>query len=385
MGGIMKPRIIFLILLLILLAPILSNAQTKKKKDNLEFEIIKQVKALPVKNQGRTNTSWAFAGMSFIESELIRLGKGEHNLSPLFNVRLMYLFKAENFIRHQGGAFFESGGQASDIFSVIKNFGLIPFDIFSGKKSGDEIYSHDEMDAVLADLLKIVIKNKGGKIFTGWKDNFESIMNIYLGTPPNGFSYQDKKYTPKSFADSMNICSDDYMAVTSYSHHPFYTKFILEIPVNITNTFYYNVALNDLVNIIDNALDKGYSVLWEGDATEKSFDKKKCIAALLTDEELELTVPERLLKEKVVTQEMRQQSFDDQTSTLDHNMHIVGIAKDQGGNKFYYTKNSYGDGDKKFGGYWYLSEAYVRLKTIAIVIHKSALPDYLKEKLKPVF
>jgi bleomycin hydrolase len=380
-GGVMKPRKLFLFFFTILLIPYFINAQGKKKKEIYEFEIIKDVKATTIKNQGKTNTSWSFATMSFIESELIRIGKGERNLSPMFNVRYVYPMKAENFIRHQGSLLFDPGGQAHDVIAVIKKYGFVPEEIYSGKNFGEENHNHAEMDALLKAIVETVIKNKSGKITPRWHEVFESILNIYLGIPPIEFTYQGKTYTPKNFAELMGVNPADYVEVTSYSHHPFYTKFNLEIPANITNDLYFNVTIDDLTKIIDNAIEHGYSVVWDGDITEKSFDKKKGIATIPSADEGETTETEQLIKEKVITQELRQQTFDDQTSTDDHNMHITGIAKDRNGNKFYYAKNSYGSVNQKYGGYIFMSESYFRMKTNSIMLHKEAIPLEIKTKL----
>ena len=377
----MKVYKIFLILFSIILIPYLTNAQTKKKKDLYEFEIIKEVKATPVKNQARTSTCWSFATMSFIESELIRTEKGEYNFSPMFNVRYMYPSKAENFVRYQGSALFNPGGQAHDVMSVIKKYGLVPEETYPGKIVSEENYNHDEMDALLKSVVETVIKNKGGKITPLWYKVFESILNIYLGIPPKEFTYHGKTYTPKNFAESLGINPDDYIEITSYSHHPFYTKFNLEIPANFTGELYYNVTIDDLTNIINNAIEKGYSVAWDGDVTEKSYDRKKCIATIPLNDENESADADQLIKEKVITQEIRQQAFDDQTSTDDHNMHITGIAKDQNGNIFYYIKNSYGSENKKYNGYLYMTVSYVRLKTSSIMVHKDSIPAEIKTKL----
>ncbi len=383
----MRIRPLVLILFAIILFPYLINAQGKKKKDAYEFKMVKEIKATPVKNQATTGTCWSFATTSFVETELIRMGKGEHILSPIFNVRYSYLPKAVNYVRYSGSANFGMGGQAHDVMNIIKQYGFIPEEVYNGMNIGEDKHNHAEMDGVLKAIADAITKARGGKITPRWQEVFESTLNIYLGTTPKEFSYQGKTYTPKSFVDSLGFNPDDYVELTSYTHHLFYTKFDLEIPDNWSKDQYYNVPINDLMQIIDTALTKGYSVAWDGDTSEKEFDRKKGIATVpikedeSSDSKKEDDEEDRRIKEETVTQEMRQETFDNHTTTDDHLMHLTGIAKDQTGAKFYYTKNSWGIKDKKYDGYWYMSVPYVRLKTIAIMVHKDAIPAELKTKL----
>lgn len=385
----MRLRQMMLFFLAIILFPYLINAQGKKKKDVYEFEMVKEIKTTPVKNQASTGTCWSFATTSFVETELIRMGKGEHILSPIFNVYKSYLPKAVNYVRYSGSANFGMGGQAHDVTNVIRQYGVIPEEVYNGMNIGDDKHNHGEMDGVLKAIADAITKARGGKITPRWQEVIESTLNIYLGSIPKEFSYQGKTYTPKSFAESLGFNPDDYVEVTSYTHHPFFTKFDLELPDNWSKDQYYNVPFEDLMKIIDNAIMNGYSVAWDGDVSEKYFNRKKCISILPLDEEIppaddskkEEDVDEKPETEKTVTQQMRQESFDNHTTTDDHLMHLTGIAKDQNGTKFYYTKNSWGTKDKKYDGYWYMSEQYVRLKTIAIMIHKDAIPSEIKTKL----
>jgi len=382
----MRNRLIILAILSFIFIPFINNAQDKEKQDVYKFEMVKEVKTTPVKNQANSGTCWSFATTSFIESELIRLGKGEHILSPMFSVRLAYLPKAVNYIRYSGLTNFGNGGQAHDVINVIKEHGFIPEEIYNGMKIGEENHNHGELDAVLKAIVDAVNKNRGGKITPRWKDVVESTLNIYLGTPPKEFSYQGKTYTPKSFAESLGFKPEDYVELTSYMHHPFYTKFDLEVPDNWSKDQYYNIPVDDVIKIMDNAILNGYSVAWDGDVSEKKFDKKG-FAIVPLDEEPAVdklkkdSVEAQPEKEKVINQRMRQETFDNRTTTDDHLMHVTGIAKDQNGTKYYYTKNSWGTKDKKYDGYWYISEPYVRLKTIAIMVHKDAIPSEIKNKL----
>ena len=383
----MRSRHLTILLFVLILIPYLLNAQGKKKKDAYEFKMVKEIKTTPVKNQATTGTCWSFATTSFVETELIRMGKGEHILSPIFNVRYSYLPKAVNYVRYSGSANFGMGGQAHDVMNIIKQYGFIPEEVYNGMNIGEDKHNHAEMDGVLKAIADAITKARGGKITPRWQEVFESTLNIYLGTTPKEFSYQGKTYTPKSFVDSLGFNPDDYVELTSYTHHLFYTKFDLEIPDNWSKDQYYNVPINDLMQIIDTALTKGYSVAWDGDTSEKEFDRKKGIATVpikedeSSDSKKEDDEEALRIKEETVTQEMRQETFDNHTTTDDHLMHLTGIAKDQTGAKFYYTKNSWGTKDKKYDGYWYMSEPYVRLKTVAIMVHKDAIPAELKTKL----
>ncbi|MCX7797209.1 MAG: aminopeptidase [Melioribacter sp.] len=377
------------VFLIFLIISSVFNAQDKKKKEKkeqYEFTMIYQVKTTPVKDQAKTNTCWSFATTSFIETELIRMGKGEHILSPMWNVRFTYPKKALNFVRYNGLTNFGPGGQAHDVMNVIKEYGLVPEEVYKGIVINENEHNHGEMDAVLKAIVETVVRKKGGRITPVWQKVIESTLDIYLGVPPKEFYYKGKLYTPKSFVDSLSFKPDDYIELTSFTHHPFYSKIDLEIPDNWSKDLYYNVPIDELMRIIDYALENGYSVLWDGDISEKSFDKKKCIAIVPIDTLEETNEPDKendikLVREKFINQDMRQETFDNQTTTDDHLMHIVGLAKDQNGTKYYYTKNSWGTKNKKYNGYWYISESYVKLKAIAIMVHKDAIPKDIKVKL----
>ena len=317
------------------------------------------------------------------------MGKGEHILSPMWNVRFTYLPKAINYIRYDGLTNFGEGGQAHDVMNVIREHGFVPLEVYPGKHAGEGEYDNGELDKVLKAIVDAV--NKGKKLTPVWTKVIDATLDIYLGVPPDKFDYAGKEFTPKSFADSLGFNPDDYVEITSYTHHPFYTKFDLEVPDNWAKDKYYNIPMDGMIRIIENALDSGYSVAWDGDVSEKEFERKKgyAIVPANEDENAEATKDndeeedkdEQPFKEKIITQEMRQETFDNHTTTDDHLMHIIGIAKDQNGAEFFYTKNSWGTKDKKYDGYWYLSLPYVQLKTIAIMIHKDAIPADIKSKL----
>jgi bleomycin hydrolase len=372
-----------------ILIPFVVLAQNKKeKKEDYDFNPVYQIKTTKVRDQAKTETCWSFATTSFIETELLRMKKGEHLLSTMFNVRLAYLSKAENYIRYAGSTHYGNGGQAHDVMDVVKNYGFVPEEIYSGMKIDEENHNHGEMDALLKAILDATLKNKGGAITPLWKNVFESTLNIYLGTPPKEFIYLGKEYSPKSFADHFNFNTNDYVEITSFTHRPFYSKFVLEVPDNWSRAEYYNLPINEMINLIDTALSRGYSVVWDGDTSEKTFNRKKGLAIIPAMEEVsdENTVDikdedAKLVREKFITQDMRQEAFENHTTTDDHLMHIVGLARDQRGYKFYYIKDSFGTTNKKYGGFIYMSEIYARLKTIAIMVHKDSIPMKIKTKL----
>ena len=365
----------------VLLSSFLFAQDDEEKKDVHQFTILHNVNTTSVKHQGKTGTCWSFATNSFLETELLRMGKGEYDLSEMYIVRNLYPVKAEKYIRYHGLTNFGQGGQAHDVMMAWEGFGVVPEEVYPGRTSSDEKYNHSEMVAVLKGSMDAII-NTEGKITGNWKKVCESVLDIYLGEKPESFEYNGKEYTAKSFADELGINPDDYVEITSYLRYPFYEKAVLEVPDNWTNSEYYNVPIDDMMKIINNAIENGYSVAWDGDTSEETFYRKKGYAVIPIDEDSKEEESEELLpeKEKVITQEMREETFDNFQTTDDHLMHLTGIAENQGGTKFYYTKNSWGT-KYTYDGYWYLSESFVNLKTIAIIVHKNAIPEDIKSRL----
>jgi len=370
-------KILILLMLLVIKGSLFSQEETADKHN---FKMLYEVKTTPVKSQGRSGTCWAFATTSFVETELLRLGFDEIDLSEMFTVRHKLMPMAEKYIRYHGSSNFGEGGQAHDLLEVISKYGFVPEEIYSGKNMDLEIHNHGEMTAVLKGMLDGILAKKSGKLTPKWDDAIDAVLNVYLGIPPQKFEYKGKLQTPISFRDSTGFNPEDYIEITSYTNKPFYEKFILELPDNWTNSEYYNIPIDEIILIIDNAIKNGYSVAWDGDSGRDNFLRSEGYAILPEKGENvdEMDEPE---KEKNITQQMRQTAFENFDVTDDHLMHLVGIAENQNGSRFYYTKNSWGTKDKKYNGYWYMSEPYIRLKTIAIMVHKESIPNEIRDKL----
>ncbi|MEI6695156.1 MAG: C1 family peptidase [Bacteroidota bacterium] len=392
-----------LLLLSLVFATTFLNAQDEKDKkpEGYKFTIEKQIKATTVKNQCKSGTCWSFSTFSFIESELIRMGKGDYDISEMFSVRHAYADKAEKFVRMHGSINFGGGGAAHDVTDMIRKYGMVPEEIYAGLNYGETKHDHGELDAALKAYIKAIADDNNKKLTTAWLRGFNGILDAYFGKLPETFTYKGKSYTPQSYAKESGINPDDYIEFSSYTHHPFYSKFIIEVPDNWAWGEVNNVPLNDMMSIIDNAINNGYSVAWGADVSEKGFSWKNGVAIVPEEDKSDLQGTERDKweklterekaasfytfdkpgKEKVITQEMRQLAFDNYQTTDDHGMLICGIAKDQNGNKYYLVKNSWST-EGKYEGYFYASEAFVKYKTMDIMIHKDATPKEILKKIK---
>jgi bleomycin hydrolase len=377
-------------------------AQTTDTIYGYEFTPVIEHKARPIEDQHRSGTCWSFSSTSFLESEMLRKGKPEVNLSEMYIVWNTYAEKANKYVRMHGNTNFGPGGAFHDATWVMKNFGMVPEEVYSGLTIDEKLPVHGEMDEVLKAFVDAIVKNKNRKLTPVWHNAFTDILNNYLGELPENFEYEGKTYTPQSFVtDYMGLNADDYIEIGSFTHHPFYEKFIIEIPDNWLWDEIYNVPLNELITIIDYALENGYTIAWGADVSDKGFaSKSKGIAVIpdaditemsgseisrwesLSDDEKqnELYKFEKPGKEKTITQVDRQIDFDNYTSTDDHGMHIIGTAKDQNGTIYYKVKNSWGEYNQ-YGGYFYASKSYVALRTIDIMLHKDALPKNMSKKL----
>ena len=399
-------RIRFYVLLaglfLMLNAAVFAQEKENKEEKGYRFTVTSELPVTPVKDQYRSGTCWAFSGLAFLEAEMLRLGKPEVDLSEMFVVWHAYEEKAVKTVRVHGSLNFSAGGAFHDVTSVIKKYGIVPESVYAGLNYGEEKHVHGEMDELLKDQVNGVVLNRNKKLSQSWDNVIKGTLNAYLGDLPAKFQYQGKEYTPMSFArDYVGLNLDDYVEITSYTHHPFYTKFILEIPDNWMWGEVYNVPMEELEAIIDNSLENGYTVAWAADVSEKGFSTSKEGVAVvpeidmkeMSDAEIakweklsEKEKEEKLYelkkpgKEKEISQEMRQIGFDNYQTTDDHGMLIVGTAKDQAGNPYYKVKNSWGDYND-YDGYFYASRPYVRYKTMSIMVHKDAIPKSIRKKL----
>lgn len=348
------------------------------------FVIKKEIPSTPVKNQSLTSTCWSFSGISFLESELMRLGKQEYDLSEMYIVNEAYKKKAEEYARRNGSCAFSAGGQYHDFLTISKEAGLLPDQIYSGLKQDQKFHNHDEMDAALKGYMKGILKSTNPS--PSWNVGLNGILEAYLGKVSEGFEYNGKYYNPKSFAEELGINFDDYITVSSFNDHPYYKESVLEVPDNWAPCTYYNLPLNEMINVIDNALMNGYSVAWAADMKGKGFNQKRGVAIVpqedwdeISNEELD-DMFRKPHPQKNVTQEIRQNEFDDYSITGDHGMHIIGIAEDQNGNVYYKVKNSWGP-TGKYQGYVFVSREYVKLKTTNFLINKNALPRPIAQKM----
>lgn len=333
-----------------------------------DFKEDMRLDCTPVKNQARTGTCWSFATASFIEAEAMRKGHGEHNLSEMFVVQNIYRDKASNYILRQGKANFSQGALAHDLMRIMQNQGIVPEEVYSGLMPGEEKHNHSELEAGMKGFLDGVLKHR--PVSPKWKAAFDGILVGYLGSAPSSFEYNGKKYTPRSFADALGFKADEYINITSFNHHPFNNDFILEIPDNYSNGSFYNVTLDKLMNSIDRALGMGFTIAWDGDVSEKGFSAKSGMAVLPVEAARE-DLFENPGEEMKVDQMNRQEYFENLSTTDDHLMHIIGKAHDKNGTKYYIIKNSWGEIGPE-NGFLYMSESYVRMKTVSILMHKDA-------------
>jgi bleomycin hydrolase len=361
---------------------------TNKKNSEYKFTITKSIDAAAVQNQGRTGTCWSFSTLSFFESEIMRVKKiKDVKLSEMYVVRKTYPLKAENYIRMHGAAQFAEGGEPTDVIYCWKNFGMVPREVYNGNFNEVTGYNHHQMDSTLLAEVKKVVDPKNQTINPAeWKANIESILDKYLGKAPETFTYKGKTYTPQSYAAELGLNPDDYILFTSFTHHPFYKPFILEVPDNWKWMQYNNIPLNDLMSTIDNALANGYGVAWAADVSEPYFRFKDGLALVpegwdKMSEEEKANCFVKPCKQQTITPEMRQLGFDDYETQDDHGMHIIGTANDQNGKKYYLVKNSWGTSRNECDGYFYASPEYLMLKTISITVHKKAVSAELAKKL----
>lgn len=399
----MKRFIMLCCSLTIMFASLTSSAQEKeqKKDSGYQFTVVKQLPATSIKNQYRSGTCWSYSAIAFLESELLRMGKDTFDLSEMFCVRTCYSDKAKIYVRFQGKHNFGGGGAAHDVTYVLKNYGMVPESAYTGLTIGEDKPVHGEMDGVLSAYVDAVLKNPNKKLSPVWHKGFDGILDAYLGKLPEKFTYKGAEYTPKSFASTLGLNPDDYVELSSYTHHPFYSKFVLEVPDNWLMDEVYNLPMDEMMAVLENSIMNGYTVVWGADVSEKGFSWKNGVAVVpdknapelagleqgkwekMTDAEKDklLFKFDKPVPEKKVTQEMRQQEFDNYQTTDDHGMQITGIVKDQNGSKYFIVKNSWGNDDHKYKGFFYASIPYVQLKTMDIMVHKNSIPREIRKKL----
>lgn len=332
---------------------------------NPQIQDIKVLNSGVFENQGKSSTCWAFSGMSFFQAELIRMGKiDDLNLSEMFVVRQMYPLKAENYVRMHGKANFGEGGVFSDNLICLRNFGLMPQSVYSGN-SHDGAYDHQKL---LTKLEPIVgqLGSSSSTIRPDWKNGVDSILNEFFNTIPKSFSYKGKNHTPLSFTRELGLNADDYILITSFTHHPYYQPFILEVPDNWNWEKVYNIPLSELTEVAKHAVEQGYPVAWAADISDKGFSSDKAIA--VCDEGTPVSAEER------------QKAFDAFETQDDHGMLIVGLAEDDKGIKYFKVKNSWGT-KSPAGQYLYTSENYFGYKTTCIMLNRHALPKKIARKL----
>ena len=399
----MKKLFIFAAMGLFSISGMAQEAKEQPKEEGFVFTTVKELPITSIKNQNRAGTCWCYSSMAFLEAELLRMGKGEYDFSEMYIVHNTYLDRADKAVRTHGDASFSQGGSFYDVIYGMEHFGLVPeAEMRPGVMYGDSLSNHPELSAVSDAVVAAIAKGRLSKLQSDangtplWKKSIEAIHDIYLGERPEKFTYNGKEYTPKSFYESTGLNADDYVSLTSYTHHPFYSQFVLEIQDNWRWALSYNLPIDELMEVFDNAIMNGYSIAWGSDVSENGFTRDGI--AVMPDQEkaqelsgsdmahwLKMKPEEKKLNTKPqpqiwCTQEQRQLAYDNWETTDDHGMLIYGIAKDQEGNEYYMVKNSWGK-TGKYDGIWYASKAFVRYKTMNIVVHKDALPKDIAKKL----
>jgi len=383
------------------------SASAEEKNDSAKnnkpvFTTIKENPITSIKDQNKSGTCWDYSTISFFESEILKKSGKTYDLCEAFVANKNYMDRAVNTVRMHGDMQFSQGGSAYDVLYVLQNYGICPEEAMPapGTPQGDSLFNFNEFFSVMSPYVDAVAKSTAKKISPLWKKGLQGIIDSYLGECPEEFTYEGKKYTPKSFAESLGLDWNDYVSITSYTHHPFYTSFPVEVQDNWRQPSSYNVPMDEMMEIIDNAIDKGYTVAWGGDVSEEGFTRKGLAVAYDTKKIQNLTGSDaaKWLKlssmsksqkidslgvnapEIVPTQELRQERYDNWELTDDHGMLIYGVAKDQNGKEYYMVKNSWGEyGDYK--GIWYMTKAFIANNTMDYLVNKNAIPKNIRKKL----
>ena len=374
------------------LAALAAKAQ---ETPDYEFTVIKENPITSIKDQNRSGTCWCYSALSFVESEILRTKGLELDLSEMFVVGKSYRDRAVKFVRLDGHLNFAAGSSFGDVLHVINDYGIVPQDAMPGMNYGSALPEQSELDAALKGYVSAIASNPNRKLTTAWLRGFDGIVEAYLGEYPETFTVEGVEYTPESYRDYLGINMDDYVNITSFTHHPFYEEFIIEVPDNWRWDTAYNIPMDEMMDVMFNAIENGYTIAWGSDVSEQGFTRNGVAVALGEAKATTGSDPERwvgkadsaeqqarvaLPEEVTVTQELRQEGYDRKTTTDDHGMHIYGLAQDQNGTKYFMVKNSWGESGK-YKGIWYASETFVKFKTLNIVVHKDALPKDLKKKL----
>jgi len=376
--------------------------EAPKEADKPIFEVIKEIPITSIKNQARSGTCWNYSTLSFFEAEILKKSNKTYDLCEMYVCNKNYMDRAVNKVRMHGDAQFSQGGSAYDVLYVLKNYGICPEDAMPlpGTMYGDTLNNFNEFFSVMEPYVDAVAKSEAKTISPTWKNGFQGILDAYLGKCPEEFTYEGKKYTPKTFAASLGLDWNDYVSITSYTHHPFYEEFPVEVQDNWRMPGSWNLPIDEMARVIENAVMQGYTVAWGGDVSEDGFTRNGL--AILYDTEtpqglegsdmakwLKMTAAEKrskvnqlgwAAKEKTPTQEMRQEEYDNWTLTDDHGMLIYGIAKDQNGRKYYMVKNSWGESGA-YKGIWYMSENFIVAKCMDFLVNKNAIPKDIAKKI----
>lgn len=392
----MKRKFILFCLILFAASPAFSQVDLINKiidnksedaKADFKFETVVNIETTPVENQGASGTCWSYSTNSFLSSEMKKLGKQPVALSKIFTARNVYMEKAITYVRMHGGIKWGQGGEPHDVINMYEKYGAMPESAYTGLNYGTDINNFGEMNEILKSMLDAIVKNKNGKLTNNWKKAFSSVLDAYFGVVPKDFNYQGKTYTPKSFAkEVVGIQPNDYVEFISQISTPYWEKAMMMVPDNWAFQWDWNIPMDDITKVIDNALNKGYSVAWGTDVSEPYFSWKNGIGYVPASEVKDMSGKERseMFKgpqpERTITPEMRQQSFDNYKTTDDHGMHIIGIAKDQNGKEWYIVKNSWGTGND-YEGYLFVTKNYVKYKTTSFLVNKKGVPEDIQKKL----
>jgi len=379
------------------------EAEKQEKADNKPvFTVIKENPITSIKDQNRSGTCWNYSTLSFFEAEILKATGKTYDLCESFVENKTYMDRAIQVVRYHGDCQFAQGGSAEDVLATMKTWGICPEEAmpFPGSLYGDSLNNFNEFFSLLEPYVAAISKSTAKKISSQWKVGLQGILDAYLGQCPETFTYEGKEYTPKTFCESLGINLNDYVSITSYTHHPFYTSFAVEVQDNWRFPLSYNLPMDEMMQVIDNAVNKGYTIAWGGDVSEEGFTRQglayaidgeaaKSLAGSDMARWLKLTATKRKnvidslgckVPEVIPTQEMRQERFDNWELTDDHGMLIYGIAKDQNGKEYYMVKNSWGEtGDYK--GTWYMTKAFIAANTMDFLVNKNAIPKDIRKKL----